>query len=328
MATQIRLMSAKILVINLGGIGSEVVKNLVLGGIHSLEIWDPSAVKDVDFESQFFLPNSDEIIGKKKLPLVLERIKELNSRVNLSVNMTPNMEILSNSEISSSYLSRFDLIIGTELTKEEMLSLNEYTRKLNIALYVAGMHGMFGYVMTDLIEHISVAERDVGNQRRIANTKINRCKTIVDVKYDKEESKEEVTILDKYVPISQVLKSRELRNQLNKRQMRRLAPTLPLIFSLFDFIRPTHPEDTIDIEKLKEKLIEICAILDIPQTVISEEYLELFTKQAFTEFAPVAAILGGCIAQDVIQFLSKKESPINNCLIFDALRSEMPIYSL
>ena len=85
MATQLRLRSAKILVINLGAVGTEVVKNLVLGGINSLEILDDSSVVEDDFLSQFFLPN-ENVVGKLKLPLVIDRIKDLNNRVNLSIN--------------------------------------------------------------------------------------------------------------------------------------------------------------------------------------------------------------------------------------------------
>lgn len=54
----------------------------------------------------------------------------------------------------------------------------------------------------------------------------------------------------------------------------------------------------------------------------------MFSRCAFTEFAPISAIVGGTVAQDVIQYLSGKESPINNVLILDSITLEMPIYLL
>lgn len=328
MATQLRLRSAKILVINLGAVGGEIVKNLVLGGINTLEILDSSRVKEEDFLAQFFLPNKDDIVGELKLPLVIEQIKDLNNRVNLSTNTDDLSSILNDSQKAGSYLGKFDLIIGTELTKGEIFNLNDYTRNLNIPLYICGLHGMFGYILSDLLRHTATSEKDAGNQPRVPNTKINRCKTITKVEYNREDNKEIVTIVDDFIPILEIFKSQELPKQLNRRQMKRLSAAFPLIFSLFEIPRLEDPEETINIDVLRKQLKDICNQFGIPETVLNDEYLTLFSNQAYTEFAPVAAILGGCLAQDVIQFLSRKESPINNCLVLDAFKSEMPIYLL
>lgn len=324
MGTQLRLRSTKILLINLGAIGTEVIKNLVLGGLNSIEILDDSNVAEEDFACQFFLPNDNTIVGQKKLPLVIDKIRELNNRVNLSINT----DGLSDKLQDEQYFESFDLIIATEINKDSLLRLNQLTRKLNIPLYVSGMHGMFAYVFTDLIEHISTSEKEPGNQPRKTGTQLSRNKVITSVTIDEKSHKELVTITDTFNPISDIFQSKQLPNQLNKRQLKRLSGALPLIFSLFDISRPDDPESTIDVTILKSKAVEACENLNIPNTVVTDQYLELFSRQAFAEFAPVAAVIGGALAQDVIQFLSKKESPINNVLILDSVKSEMPIYLL
>lgn len=324
MGTQLRLRSTKILIINLGAIGTEVIKNLVLGGLNSIEILDNSTVKEEDFASQFFLPNDDKIIGEKKLPLVIGRIRELNNRVNLSINMKTLNEALQDEE----YFKSFDLIIATEVEKDLLLQLNQLTRKLSIPLYVSGMHGMFAYIITDLIEHISTTEMEAGNQSRKSGTQLSRNKIITSVSIDEKSKKELVTITDHFTPISEIFHSKELPNQLNKRQLKRLSGALPLIFSLFEIPRPEDPESIIDISLLKTKALDICERFNVPSTAVTDEYLDLFSRQAFAEFTPIAAVIGGAVAQDVIQFLSKKESPINNVLILDSIKSEMPIYLL
>lgn len=319
MATQLRIRSAKVLVVNLSAVGTEVVKNLVLGGVNSLEILDSSTVKEEDFLAQFFLPNDDSIIGQLKVPHAITQIRELNNRVKLTANTGVLLEM------PREYFAQFDLVIATEISKQEMLAINKETRALNIPLYVAGMHGMFGYILTDLVRHESQLEKDIGNQPRVAGTKINRKKTITNVEYNPTTNKENVTIVDDFVILQDLLVSEELPKQLNKRQMKRLSAALPIIFSLFEVQRTL---EDIDIELLRKLLLETAEKLKIPTSVITQEYLELFSRQAFAEFSPVAAVLGGSLAQDVIQFLSKKESPINNCLILDGIRSEMPIYLL
>lgn len=320
--TQIRLRSAKLLVINLGGIGTETVKNLVLGGINSIEIQDDSVVREEDFAAQFFLPNDDSIIGQKKLPNVLSNIKDLNPRVKLTINTEPL------SSLSREYFKSFDLIVATELTKPQMIALNGITREYGIPLYVSGTHGMFGYILTDLIKHESTKESEIGNQPREANTKINEVKTITNVKVNEKENKEVVTIQDTFEPLSTLFTSQKLPTQLNRRQLKRMSGALPLIFLLLDFDRLTNPDEVVNITTLAQKGQEVCTQLGLASSIVLQEYLELFSQQAFTEFAPVVAIIGGFLAQDIIQFLGKKESPINNCLVLDAVQSELPIYYL
>lgn len=299
-----------------------MVKSLVLGGLNSIEILDSHTVKEEDFATQFFLPNDDSIVGQTKLPLVIAAIKELNPRVNLLIN-TKNF-----SELLAEYYLNFDLVVATELSKSDVLSVNSHTRSRGIPLYVAGLHGMFGYILTDLIKHESKVESEMGNQPRVANTKINDVKTITNVQVKEADKKEIVTIVDTFVPIEDMFESKRLPTQLNRRQLKRLTAALPLIFSLFEFDRPADPEENIDRSKLRTSLLAVCSRFGLPETVISDEYLDLFSSQGFAEFAPVAAILGGFLAQDVIQYLGRKESPINNCLILDAHRSEIPIYYL
>lgn len=294
----------------------------MLGGLNSIEILDSSVVKEEDFATQFFLPNDDSIVGKPKLPLVLPSIKELNPRVNLLIN-TGKLD-----DMSEDYFKKFDLVVATELSKAEILNVNILTRAQGIPLYVAGLHGMFGYIFTDLIKHESRVESEMGNQPRTAGTKINEVKTISKVEVKEAENKEIVTIVDTFVPISEIFTSARLPSQLNKRQLKRLSAALPLTLSLFELERPSNAEDVVDGEMLKAALLRICSVLGLPESVITDQYLDFFSNQAFAEFAPVAAIVGGFLAQDVIQYLGKRESPINNCLIVDAHQSEIPIYYL
>ncbi|KAL6449743.1 AOS1 DNA damage tolerance protein RHC31 [Candida maltosa Xu316] len=322
--TQLRLRTTKVLVINLGGIGTEIVKNLVLGGINTIEILDHSRIKSEDFACQFFLPNDESIIGQYKLPHVIDNIRDLNNRVNLNINYE------TTGFGDAEYLKQFDLVIGTELTKSEIIRLNWLTRKLNIPLYLSGMHGKFGYVITDLIKHESTNERVKSNIAKEINSKISLHKTITNiVPIENDTTKELITVTDEFYPIESIFNSQKLKDQLTKKQFKQISPCFPMILALLDIERPTVDfESDIDIELLKQKTLQVCHNLGISTDLITDEYLQLLSRQAFAEFPPTSAILGGTLSQDVIQFLSKKESPINNVLILDAIKSEMPIYSL
>lgn len=324
MDTQLRLRSARLLIINIGSIGQEIVKNLVLGGINSIELLDDSVISPQDYGSQFFLPKADgdEFVGRLKLPAIIHGIQELNNRVELKFN-TSNFETLI--EQQPEFFKNFDLIVATELTKSQITTLNNLTRSFHIPIYVAGNHGMFGYIITDLINHITTSEKDIGNQPRKPNTLLNLRKSITNVEYNSNSNKEILTIHDTYLPIQDIFKSKLLPDQLTRRQLKRLSPALPIIMSLFQL---PHKLITLSIEELKPVVEQTCIDLGINPELITHDYLQYFIDQGFTEFAPTSAILGGCVAQDVIQYLSKRESPINNVVIFDGMRSEMPIYTL
>lgn len=305
----------------MGAVATETVKNLVLGGINSIEILDLSTVKEEDFASQFFLPK-DSPVGSLKLPLVEAAIRKLNPRVNLSFCSDPL------AQKKGDYFGQFDLVIATELTKPEFLAVNDITRELSVPMYVSGMHGMFAYIFTDLIDHTSTKDHELGSRLHYPGTNINPVKRILHVTVDEAANKQNVTIHDTYFPLVDIFLSKTLPEQLNRRKLKQFSGALPLIFALFEIPRPEDVEDSINIALLQEHLLQMCENLNLPRECITDDYLTLFSKNAYTEFAPVAAIVGGMIAQDVIQFLGGKDSPINNCVIFDANRLECPIYYL
>jgi len=62
MEAQTRLRNSKVLVINVGALANEIIKNIVLAGIGSLTILDANIVTESDLGAQFFLEESD--VGK------------------------------------------------------------------------------------------------------------------------------------------------------------------------------------------------------------------------------------------------------------------------
>lgn len=66
--------------------------------------------------------------------------------------------------------------------------------------------------------------------------------------------------------------------------------------------------------------------LDI--STLDSEFLRTFLQNLGSELSPVAAVVGGKLAQDVINVLSVREQPIQNLLLFDGEKSIAPIYPL
>lgn len=56
----IRLRSVNVLLIGLQGLGAEVAKNLILSGINSITLKDPTDVSILDRCSQFLIPRDSQ----------------------------------------------------------------------------------------------------------------------------------------------------------------------------------------------------------------------------------------------------------------------------
>lgn len=317
MAAQANMRSAKVLLINIGAIGNEVTKNIVLSGIGNLCILDDHRVREEDLGSQFLIGKED--VGKLKVEVCKPRIEDLNPRVNLVVDSD------SVDRKDESFFKQFDLIVCTELSKEQIIRLNTIARSLKIALYVAGSNGLFSYIFVDLIEFKSEEEKlKNGKGTELGKISSNREIIEVNVRIDEDDPKkifEKISIKNIYKPFNEVLATADLEGKLTRRQTKRVNNILPLTLAYL-----THTPSSV--EELYASAVKTCEKLHIVSDNIKKEYVEQFYRQIGVEFSPVAAIIGGAVAQDVINLLGKKQSPLNNFTVFDGITLDMPIYEL
>ena len=77
-----RMASSDVLISGLGGLGVEVAKNVILGGVKSVTLHDVKAASTSDLASQFYLTADD--IGTNRATACHTRLSELNNYVPLS----------------------------------------------------------------------------------------------------------------------------------------------------------------------------------------------------------------------------------------------------
>eukprot|EP01096_Ripella_sp_DP13-Kostka_P012752 TRINITY_DN5393_c0_g1_i1.p1 TRINITY_DN5393_c0_g1~~TRINITY_DN5393_c0_g1_i1.p1 ORF type:complete len:290 (-),score=142.09 TRINITY_DN5393_c0_g1_i1:220-1089(-) len=140
--TQNRMRQASLLLIGLNGANVEVAKNLVLGGVGSVAICDPTIVSVHDLSANFFLSSSD--VGKPRASACLERIKELNPRVNVSV-----IEEDLISTLNDSIFQNFGIVCLEPSNLSQIGSIDSLCRKLHIPFFAVALHGLFGFFFTD-----------------------------------------------------------------------------------------------------------------------------------------------------------------------------------
>lgn len=83
-----------------------------------------------------------------------------------------------------------------------------------------------------------------------------------------------------------------------------------------------------DIKLLMTAILNARDALGLPYDNPNAGFVLSFLDNVESEFSPVAAVVGGMIAQGVINFLGKREQPLQNLLLFDGDKLAAPIYSL
>lgn len=133
-----RMANSDVLISGLGGLGVEIAKNVILGGVKSVTLHDEANCNIQDLSSQFYLTEND--IGKNRAEASLKNLSELNMYVPTKSYAGP---------LTEDFIKKFSVVVLTNSTLEEQLRLSEFTHVNNIALIIANTCGVFAQVFCD-----------------------------------------------------------------------------------------------------------------------------------------------------------------------------------
>lgn len=327
MRAQEMIRKANILLIGVRALGNEIAKNLTLAGIGSLTILDDQPVTDDDLGAQFLV--NEEDIGTNRAEAAAVELKKMNPRVSVIADTQSVLEKLPE------YFSAFQIVICTCQPFELASTINISCRMYNTRFYAADIHGMYGYIFSDLIMHSFSIEREQSNRPTQPGTKESATRTVVSVqvKKDGEKSMETVTKQETYCPLMLANSSPLAKEMLRTRRTKlQVTPLLSCLRTLFDIqkhgtnLLKENPQKYLQLftQMSRDKHLE----LQLPLETLTAEFLRSFIQNLGTELTPTAAYLGGQLAQDVINVLGEREQPIQNLLLFDGEDFKSPIYSM
>lgn len=129
-----KMASSSVLIYGLAkGLGTEVGKNLALGGIRNIYLYDSNPVTSEDLETGYYY--TKQSVGSKRSMALRFKLQELNPYVTIdtveSYMMNQNVTILINQPINV------------------VKMVNSYTRETNSKLVVLYMNGLGGVVFVD-----------------------------------------------------------------------------------------------------------------------------------------------------------------------------------
>lgn len=144
-----KMQNSDILISGLGGVGVEIAKNIILGGVKSVTLHDQANCTIKDLSSQFYLNKSS--IGHNRAECCIKQLSELNNYVTTSIFV---------GELTEDILSRFKVVVLTETSDKEQKRISEVCRVNRISLITADTKGLFGQVFCDFGETFIVYDDD------------------------------------------------------------------------------------------------------------------------------------------------------------------------
>ena len=296
---QKRLRRANVLVAGLGGLGSEVVKNIVLAGIHSITLMDSRDVTEDDLTSQLLINPSH--LGRNIAKSSQARTQELNPNVIVAV------ECDDVQKKEKTFFDGFDVVCLTRCTKSERIEINKICREKGILFFCGDVHGYFGYFFSDLGTHEFVIE--VPSKKKDSDDTPPSKKAKME-----EESMLSVKKVIQFCDYEQAVK--EDWSKRTRKELRHSSQVYFIIIIIDNFHAEYHRLPVIsDAETLLAIKAKVLADNGMKDTFVKDEFASLCASV----LSPVAAIVAGVLAQEVIKAISMKGQPHDNFFFFDGL---------
>jgi len=296
---QQRMRNATVVVINLKGLATEIIKNIVLAGIGKLIVVDQDIVAEEDLGAGFFF--TEEEVGKNRADSARTRIQNLNPLV--TVDTLTSFDSLIGVELERLVKSA-DLLCVTDLGTEWINPLNEACIRQKKKFYCGSTYGLLGYIFCDLGVHEFLTK---------------------DKAHSGEEPKSiKATLV--YPPFSSAV--RHSWGILTKKQTKEVNPMAVITVMAILEWQTGHegnlPDDISAADELEILANSLLKSLNVnPQSIesIPRHLIDSAVTTAAHELSPVCAVVGGFLAQDILKALAAKDPPLANFFTFDGSTS-------
>jgi molybdopterin/thiamine biosynthesis adenylyltransferase len=135
------MMRARVLLSGLGGLGVEIAKNVILGGVRSFTCHDTAVCREG--ELNFFVAPTD--VGRNRAEVSCGLLAELNPNVELAWSSEP----LTAASLDT-LLAPFALVILTEAPLELCVAVDAWCRAHEVKFIAAQVQGVFSWSFVDV----------------------------------------------------------------------------------------------------------------------------------------------------------------------------------
>ncbi|KAH9938241.1 ubiquitin activating enzyme [Fomitopsis serialis] len=316
-----RMAASNILIVGVKGLGVEIAKNVVLAGVKSVTIYDPEPVE--------VQTSAVKGLGKPRADVAVARLAELNAYVPVR-----NLGGQPGKEITVDIIKGFQVVVLCGASLQKQLEINDWTHENGVHFIAAETRGLFGSALTGMI--VSVERDKEGLVTCLDETRhgledgdfvtfsevqgmneLNGCEPRkVTVKGPYTFAIGDTSNLGEYktggiftqVKMPKIFEFKSLRTSLKEPE-----------FFITDFAKFDRPASLhAGFQTLRSKVVELAKKLDAD---IDEKIVTELAYQATGDVTPLAAVIGGFVAQEVLKACSAKFTPMVQHMYFDSLES-------
>ncbi|KAM6111625.1 SUMO-activating enzyme subunit 1, partial [Phoenicopterus ruber ruber] len=201
-------------------------------------------------------------------------------------------------------------------SRDVMVKIDQICHKNSVKFFTGDVFGYHGYMFADLGEHEFVEEK----------TKVAKVSPGVEDGPDTKKAKldsSETTMVKKRVVFCQLKEALAVdwSGEKAKAALKRTAPDYFLLQVLLKFRtdngRDPSPQNYAEDSKLLLQIRrDVLEALGVGADLLPDE----FVSYCFSEMAPVCAVVGGVLGQEVVKALSQRDPPHNNFFFFDGIK--------
>ncbi|MBN3300678.1 SAE1 enzyme, partial [Amia calva] len=301
---QKRLRASRVLLVGLRGLGAEVAKNLILAGVKGLTLLDHEQVTEESSRAQFLIPGGSN--GQNRAQASLERAQYLN----------PMVEVKADTESAESkprdFFLQFDAVSGC--SRDLMIQVDQICTENNIKFFGGDVFGYHGYMFSNLgPEHQFVEEKP----KVVKPTEeVNDGQDAKKAKIDPSET----TMVKKTSSFCSLKEALEVdwTSEKAKATLKRTPTDYFLLQVLLKFRtdkgRDPHPATfPADSQLLLQIRDDVLDSMGLGSELLPDEFI----SYCFSEMAPVCAVVGGVLGQEIVKALSQRDAPHKNFFFFD-----------
>ena len=133
---QSKLTNSHVLVVGAGALGNEIVKNLALVGVGSIDIVDMDSIENSNLARCAMFRDADR--GKPKAEVLAKAAAELNPEVRIRAFVCPVQQL------GTAWIKQYDLVIAGLDNREARLWVNATTRRLGMYWVDGAIEGLQG----------------------------------------------------------------------------------------------------------------------------------------------------------------------------------------
>eukprot|EP01012_Entosiphon_sulcatum_P002773 TRINITY_DN10664_c0_g1_i1.p1 TRINITY_DN10664_c0_g1~~TRINITY_DN10664_c0_g1_i1.p1 ORF type:complete len:355 (-),score=75.70 TRINITY_DN10664_c0_g1_i1:42-1076(-) len=299
---QQRLQQTRLVVVNLGGVGSEVVKNLTLAGVGAIHIQDKHAVLPADLSANCFLRDGD--VGRNRAEASHANVQALNPFVKVTCDAADP------ATLPDAFWQRFDVVCLCDCPLDLQVRVNAVVRQAAkpqprpqqaTAATEAGTTGLNAFVSVNAFGILGCFFQDLGDvyHYQVKDPKAG----------DKEESQ-------RYIPLSAVYECADWKRYRPTQAYLACQTLLPLVGRTSVGTSEVAPPTVAELQEARQGLADKhkVALGDL-----GDDLLARLTVQAWGDFAPISAVVGGQAAQELLKIIQRNAQPLNHTFVFDGL---------